>query len=411
MTLIARATRTEALRLLQDFVPQAGRAYAASRNFDRPGAGHANVSRLSPYLRHRLITEAEVLQAVLGRHAVAAAEKFVQEVYWRTYWKGWLELRPGVWGAYRSDLNTALARLRSDPDLAETLRRAEAGETGIEAFDAWATELTRSGYLSNHARMWTASIWIFTLRLPWELGADWFMRHLLDGDPASNTLSWRWVAGLQTRGKLYVARAGNIAWYTDGRHDPAGLLNEAPEPLSGPAPPAPRAAPEGDMPAPGLRTGMLLTEDDLSPRFVLARLDAPPVAHATLCSVDRRSPRAVSEKVTGFATAAIADARGRWADRLGEAGPEADRPGTIRDWAVAHGLEQVVTPYAPVGPAASALRELGRLLEAEGIALLRVLRDEDRAAWPFATHGFFRFKERIPELLTEAVGSVERSQM
>jgi len=99
MTLIARATRTEALRLLQDFVPQAGRAYAASRNFDRPGAGHANVSRLSPYLRHRLITEAEVLQAVLGRHAVAAAEKFVQEVYWRTYWKGWLELRPGVWGA------------------------------------------------------------------------------------------------------------------------------------------------------------------------------------------------------------------------------------------------------------------------------------------------------------------------
>ena len=117
----------------------------------------------------------------------------------------------------------------------------------------------------------------------------------------------------------------------------------------------------------------------------------------------------MSEKVTGFATAAIADARGRWADRLGEAGPEADRPEAIRDWAVAQGLEQIVTPYAPVGPAASALRELGRLLEAECIALVRVLRDEDRAAWPFATHGFFRFKERIPELLTAEVGSVDRS--
>jgi deoxyribodipyrimidine photo-lyase len=406
MTRTATATRTEALRLLQNFVPQAGRAYAAGRNFDRPGTGHANVSRLSPYLRHRLITETEVLQAVLGRHSAASAEKFIQEVYWRTYWKGWLELRPGVWGAYRSDLDTALARVRADPDLAEALRRAEAGETGIEAFDAWATELTRTGYLSNHARMWTASIWIFTLRLPWVLGADWFLRHLLDGDPASNTLSWRWVAGLQTRGKVYVARAGNIARYTDGRFDPAGQLNEAPEPLTAPAPPGPRATP-----APRQRTGLLLTEEDLSPCFVLERLDAPPVAHATLCSVGGRSPSAVSEKVIGFTKAAIVDARGRWAERLGEAGPEADRPEAIRDWAVAERLEQVVTPYAPVGPAAAALRALERLLEAEDIALVRVLRDEDRAAWPFATHGFFRFKDRLPELLTEAVDFVDRSRM
>ncbi len=68
-----------------------------------------------------------------------------------------------------------------------------------------------TGYLHNHARMWFASIWIFTLRLPWELGADFFLRHLLDGDPASNTLSWRWVGGMQTMGKTYLARADNIA--------------------------------------------------------------------------------------------------------------------------------------------------------------------------------------------------------
>ncbi len=77
-----------------------------------------------------------------------------------------------------------------------------------------------AGYLHNHARMWFASIWIFTLRLPWVLGADFFMRHLCDGDPASNTLSWRWVAGLHTRGKTYLARASNIATYTGGRFTP-----------------------------------------------------------------------------------------------------------------------------------------------------------------------------------------------
>ena len=97
------------------------------------------------------------------------------------------------------------------------------GATGIDCFDAWARELVATGYLHNHARMWFASIWIFTLRLPWELGADFFLRHLIDGDPASNTLSWRWVAGLQTAGKTYLATAENIARFTGGRFAPQGL--------------------------------------------------------------------------------------------------------------------------------------------------------------------------------------------
>jgi deoxyribodipyrimidine photo-lyase len=403
------ATRTEALRLLQAFVPHAGRTYAATRNHDRPDQGHSNVSRLSPYLRHRIITEADVLEAVLGRHSATAAEKFVQEVYWRTYWKGWLEMRPGVWADYRRDLDTVMAR--DDGDLARAIGHAEDGETGIDAFNAWARELRDTGYLSNHARMWAASIWIFTLRLPWEAGADWFMRNLLDGDPASNTLSWRWVAGLQTRGKAYVARASNIARYTDGRFDPKGLLNETPMPLAGPAPPARRAPPEGGEPAPGLRTALLLTEEDLSPRFVLERLDASPLAHATLCSVARRSPGMISDRVVRFTREALADTRSRWSDRLGDEGPAADRPEAIRDWAVEIGVEQVVTAYAPVGPTASALRDLERSLGEAGITLVRVLREEDREAWPYATHGFFRFKDRIPELLVQSLGSGDRSQL
>jgi deoxyribodipyrimidine photo-lyase len=69
--------------------------------------------------------------------------------------------------------------------------------------------------------MWFASIWIFTLGLPWRIGADFFYRHLLDGDAASNTLSWRWVAGLHTRGKAYAAESWNIEKFTGGRFNTA----------------------------------------------------------------------------------------------------------------------------------------------------------------------------------------------
>ncbi|MCK7502530.1 MAG: hypothetical protein MZW92_81430 [Comamonadaceae bacterium] len=89
----------------------------------------------------------------------------------------------------------------------------------------------RRRLLHNHARLWFASLWIFTLELPWALGADFFLRHLLDGDPASNTLSWRWVVGLQTPGKIYLARADNIARFTAGRFPAVTGLATAARPL------------------------------------------------------------------------------------------------------------------------------------------------------------------------------------
>ena len=240
-------TREEALRRLSAFVPKAGRDYASKRNYDLPG--HPHVSVLSPYIRHRLVTEEEVLRAILGRHSLAAAEKSVQEVLWRTYWKGWLELRPTVWADYRRSLKAALDRVQTEGGLRRDWEAACKGETGLDAFDHWARELTTTGYMHNHARMWFASIWIFTLRLPWELGADFFLRHLLDGDPASNTLSWRWVAGLQTPGKHYLARPDNIATYTEGRFRPTGLDVTA-APLSGPRTPRASPRPRATRPTP-----------------------------------------------------------------------------------------------------------------------------------------------------------------
>ena len=83
-------------------------------------------------------------------------------------------------------------------------KNATDGNTSIECFNEWVNELKENNYLHNHARMWFASIWVFTLELPWQLGAEFFMKHLYDGDAAANTLGWRWVAGIQTQGKNYL---------------------------------------------------------------------------------------------------------------------------------------------------------------------------------------------------------------
>lgn len=206
-------TKSAACNALDEFLPRAGRDYATGRNYDTGPDSETTVSRLSPWIRVRLLPEWEVVAAVLAQHSQSAASKFIDEVCWRTYWKGWLQLRPGAWHNYRDDLAQLLEAFQAHSGY----QKAIAGRTGIECFDTWNAELLEHNYLHNHARMWYASIWIHTLKLPWQLGADWFLRHLLDGDPASNTLSWRWVAGAHTRGKTYLARPRNIQKYTNDR--------------------------------------------------------------------------------------------------------------------------------------------------------------------------------------------------
>lgn len=374
-------TRSAALNRLEAFLPNAGRTYAIRRN-------HVDItgtSALSPYIRHRIITEAEVLRAVLDRHDAAEAGKFVQEVFWRTYWKGWLELRPTVWNDYRTELQAALKRFETESGLRQQWEAACKGGTGIDCFDHWARELARTGYLHNHARMWFASIWIFTLRLPWVLGADFFLRHLLDGDPASNTLSWRWVGGLQTQGKTYLATAENIARYTDGRFQPKGLATDA-APLDGPAPPPPGPAPQSDRIDLGRRTGLLLTEEDLSLDWLLDQVT--PICTALVQTTDHRSPLETASRVTDFVAGAFDDCTARFGDRLGPvARLTAD---AVARWAADNALDQIVTSYIPTGPTRDAL---------SGIDIKQLVRPYDAAAWPLATHGFFRFRDNIPPLV------------
>jgi deoxyribodipyrimidine photo-lyase len=382
-------TRTAGLDRLAAFLPRAAADYARWRNLDLPG--HPHVSTLSPWLRHRLLTEAEVIDATRRAHP-RGAEKFLAEVWWRSYWKGWLELRPTIWANYGQRLNAALNRLAVEPGLAALAEAAMLGATGIDGFDHWAQELAATGYLHNHARMWFASIWIFTLRLPWELGADFFLRHLIDGDPASNTLSWRWIAGLHTPGKTYLATAENIALNTRGRFRPEGLATEAP-PLPMDPLPAPRPVPEGDRADVTLPSLLLVTEEDLSPEFLLDQGHRPR-AVAVLTDAAGRSPLGVAESVRRFSTGAIADTLTRLR------APEAPvfRRGDLAAllaFADREGARQIVTPYAPTGPLSRCLTDLASLARPHGISVQRILRDHDRLAWPHATHGFFRFREAV----------------
>ena len=201
MSRVQPITRAAGLARLAGFGPAAGGRYASSRNTDRGAEGEPSTSLLSPYLRRRLLTEPEVIAAAVDVHGRRGVERLIEEVVWRSYFKGHLETRPSIWADYKHQVGEARRAMGRNAGLRRAYAEAIEGRTGVEGFDTWALELVEHGWLHNHARMWFASIWIFTLRLPWVLGADFFMRHLIDGDPASNTLSWRWVAGLHTRGK------------------------------------------------------------------------------------------------------------------------------------------------------------------------------------------------------------------
>jgi deoxyribodipyrimidine photo-lyase len=390
------STRSGALSRLSAFVPYAARAYASGRNTDTGPNGAPHVSMLSPYLRHRIITEREVVASVLKRHSLGAAEKYVQEVLWRTYWKGWLEMRPGVWRSFLTARDEARVSFTDTAALAA----AENGTTGIEGFDDWAKELAQTGYLHNHARMWFASIWIFTLRLPWVLGADFFLRHLIDADAASNTLSWRWVAGLQTAGKTYLATTDNIRRYTDGRFAPVGLATSAEAlveaPITAPTPIADIREYNDQKPA-----LMLLTHEDMNPESLI------PASGSVKSAVIAVPPELLwGDKSQQFVAQAALDLAARVESYYHcevvilpslDAMPIIEAAKNVQ-------AQEIVTPYAPVGTVADRLQSIATDARNSGLELIQIRRSWDSRFWPHAKKGFFPFKEQIAkELAMEGV--------
>ena len=387
-------TRQVGIARLKKFITRTGAHYASQRNYDYGPTNRNSVSALSPWIKHRLITQEEVLTQTLAHHSLSASMKFVQEVFWRRYFKGWMEQHPSVWHSYLNSLETALEALERDKLRKTDYDEAIAGRTGIDCFDHWCDELKETGYLHNHARMWFGSIWIFTLRLPWELGADFFLNHLIDGDAAANTLSWRWVGGLHTKGKSYLARPSNIAQFTDGRFDPVGQLSPTAEPLIEDMdhPYVPLSLVQ---PIPQDEYVLLITSEDCQPESFTTGAQI-----GVLGLLSATDPKQ-STQVRAFEKGAVQDAISRSSQTLATVATTQDWGAALIEAAQKAGTNQIITPWAAIGPIATQLDATKAELEKAGIHLHQQQRTYDTLTWPHATKGFFKLKKKIPNILND----------
>ncbi len=393
------ATRDAALQTARDFAPQMGHDYARGRNF--VALGHAHVSKLAASVRVRLISEAELSQIALDEHGgLERCEKFVQEIHWRSYWRSWLETRPAVWREYQESRDAARQNLNKAQQ--KRIEQIENGVSGIGAMDNFARELVETGYLHNHARMWFAAFWIHTERLPWELGADFFERHLRCACPASNTLSWRWVAGYQTRGKTYVARRSNLEKYCDAAYLEDGEgLERLEKPQSAPfddydTPRSQIPEFELELPKSAGKIGLWICEDDLAPETsILKDLKADCVAMSLVGAPEK------SEVSNGlrreFRLEAVADAARRAEGNRKVKSAQIDAPTPaelavrLEKWARENELKTVVALKPFVGPSGDALPELEKLLADAGIEFHWLRRAEDARVLGAAERGYFKF--------------------
>ena len=368
-------SREGALKQLDAFINSELTNYSFKRNFDLGPKDKSNVSCLSPYISHRLITEYEVAKSVLAKFPHQKVEKYIQEIFWRVYWKGWLELRPQVWTDFLEDLK----RLKVD----DNYKKAINGETQIECFNDWVKELKENNYLHNHTRMWFASIWIFTLNLPWQKGAEFFMKHLFDGDAASNTLSWRWVAGLQTKGKHYVAQSWNISKFTNNKYKNV-KLNE-------------NALPVIDKREYKLNPLNFITEDNSNENLLLfenelnlenKNLKKYKNIYLVLLSNDARRIK-LGQKVLDYKSEIINDQKKRFEDLQ------------IIDEVKFQTLADEINSFDVVHPCIGEnFSFLNNIRKKRNLKLNFVLSEEDKFSWQFSNKGYFNFKNNIPKILT-----------
>lgn len=358
--------------------------------------GHASVSRLSPAIRHRLIAEEEAVDMVLRAHGFDAAEKFLQEICWRSYWKGWMQSRPHVWADYRREVPA----LRDTPGGREAARILATG-TGNAIIDHFLTELGQTGYLHNHARMWFAGWWVHQMGLPWQLGAAHFMDHLLDADPASNTLSWRWVAGLQTPGKSYLTRAPNLERYLDLDAIPGGrdalARFDPPEFTPGDPPEFPamgfRRTPQPPPADPEMTDPVLLWihPEDLSVETWFP--ESIRVA-GIVVGGGMAAPGTRGRWLMGAEEDALHRARQRW-DCPAETAAPGEPVETLVRAARSHGTCHVVGAFIPDGPLGDEKSRLRSMLAAAGITWHEIHRSWDLEIWPLARAGFFPFWKKL----------------
>jgi hypothetical protein len=271
----------------------------------------------------------------------------------------------------------------------------------------FARELLETGYMHNHARMWWASYWIHHCGLPWELGADHFFRHLLDADPASNTLSWRWVAGLQTRGKTYLATAQNIAKFCApeiidsaggvGLVDGVSARMVTGEDGNDSVLPFEKFPGECAIPEKNERAVVVLHDEDLC-------LENSPLAKVRPAAVLQFVPNA-DAPFCGPRAKWLAEARTDAARRAKEQfGCGVQACGSLEDLVrecAENGAASLLMMEPFVGPLRDKLTWLPGELSGRGIKLVRLRRKWDSALLPHAARGFFPFWNKVSRLLVK----------
>ena len=372
------ASRAKALDKLNYFVENNLSEYSKLRNFDYGPDNRSNISCLSPYITHGIINEKEVIKKSLNKFSFAKNEKFIQEVLWRTYWKGWLELRPSVW----TDFLIELKKIKGDFQNNQNYKNAIDGKTNVECFNYWVNELKENNYLHNHTRMWFASIWIFTLNLPWQLGAEFFMQHLYDGDAASNTLGWRWVAGVQTQGKHYLASEWNIKKFTNNRFSNIKLNENAPPKISEKK----YSILKQDFINPENidQNNLIIFENNLC--FETSDFQNNKFKKFYIIS-NKNENRCIklSEKVLKFKSSLIQDQEQRFKNQSFDC--------EVIDISEIKKIEKAVGLYPTIG-------ENLDYLNSNTFKINFLYRELDQNSWQYCNKGFFNFKNYIPKIIS-----------
>ena len=369
-------SRSEALEKLSKYIESDISNYNAKRNFDFGVTNRRNVSCLSPYITHRLITEYETTKIVLKKYPFQKVDKFIQEIFWRVYWKGWLELRPKVWTDFIEDLKT----IKED----KNYLKAANGETDIECFNDWVNELKNFNYLHNHTRMLFASIWIFTLGLPWQKGAEFFMKYLYDGDPASNTLSWRWVAGIQTKGKNYLAQSWNISKFTNNKYKNV-KLNETALPIIDKR--EYKISPFQISKNEDVNDNLIIFENEMHEDFLEKKRYKK--IYFVLLGNENRSVK-LSTKVMDYKKDVIKS-------RLNEIKYEAE----LLDGNSLTNLVKTSKSFDVIYPSIGENFSFFKMLiKKNNLNINFITREEDEFCWKFSNKGYFNFKSNIPIILS-----------
>jgi deoxyribodipyrimidine photo-lyase len=372
-------SREKALESLDNFINNDIINYSSKRNHDFGPIERKNVSCLSPYISHRLINEYEISKKILSKHPYQKVEKYIQEIYWRVYWKGWLELRPKVWTDFIEDLNII--------EESKNYHLAINGQTKIECFNDWVKEIKEYNYLHNHARMWFASIWIFTLALPWQKGAEFFRKYLLDGDAASNTLSWRWVGGLQTKGKHYLAQSWNINKFLNKKYQNIKLIENA-LPLVDSR--EYKISPIEIQKNNNRNDYLIVFENDLSVENL--KIKDYKKIYFILLENQSRSLK-LDSKVLNYK-------KNIMKDQLKKIDDNFELINENKTEEILENLKNFDIVYPSIGENMSFLKKIVKEKKLK-LNLNFITRDEDIFCWNFSNKGYFNFKSNIPKILAK----------